>query len=37
LAARADKVIELPTGLRPTLEDEIQMIDSTGVLDAFSL
>jgi hypothetical protein len=26
---------ELPTGLRPTLEDEIQMIDS-GVLDAFS-
>jgi hypothetical protein len=27
---------ELPTGLRPTLEDEIQMIDSTGVLDAFS-
>jgi hypothetical protein len=26
---------ELPTGLRPTLEDQIQMIDS-GVLDAFS-
>jgi putative ABC transport system substrate-binding protein len=25
----------LPTGLRPTLEDEIQMIDSTGVLDDF--
>jgi putative tryptophan/tyrosine transport system substrate-binding protein len=25
----------LPTGLRPTLEDEIHMIDSTGVLDAF--
>jgi putative ABC transport system substrate-binding protein len=32
--ARAD---ELPTGFQPTLEDEIHMIDSTGVLDAFSL
>jgi hypothetical protein len=38
LLARADGVSsELPTGLRPTLKDEIQMIDSTGVLDAFSL
>jgi hypothetical protein len=30
-------LLRLPTGFQPTLEDETQVIDSTGVLDALSL